>query len=315
VVGRRRHESDFYGGQGFSLYHAHGPDDRAPQGPHFHDEYLLSAQLRGDEQCHVAGKLHRFREGDVALLNPQQVHTGNTRGDDIEYVSLYVDRERVQRFAAELGARNPLPEFTTLRACGQRELWTAIVELLARVREDAEARARRRGAPSGDDAPLALGVDAALQRVLTSAFEGFSNLRTPRLRSTSRVGHRKIAHVLDYLRELPPNAGVEAAADADGVGQAAAAKATSLDRLAQEAELSKFHFVRQFQRSVGMTPGAYLRTLRLCHAARLLRRRPDPIVDIAMAVGFADHPSFSRAFARQMGLTPSQYRALGPSSF
>jgi AraC family transcriptional regulator len=133
--------------------------------------------------------------------------------------------------------------------------------------------------------------------VLASALEGFSNLRTPRLRSTARVGHRKIARVIDYLRALPVDAGTEEA---------------SLDRLAAEAELSKYHFVRQFQRSVGMTPGAYLRTLRLCQAARMLRRRPDPIVDIAVAVGFADHPSFSRAFARQMGLTPSQYRALGP---
>jgi AraC family transcriptional regulator len=117
------------------------------------------------------------------------------------------------------------------------------------------------------------------------------------MRSTSRVSHRKIARVLDYLRDLAPNATTAEA---------------SLDRLAEHAELSKYHFVRQFQRSVGMTPGAYLRTMRLCHAAQLLRRRSDPIVDIAMAVGFADHPSFSRAFARHMGMTPSQYRALGP---
>jgi AraC-like DNA-binding protein len=298
VVGRRRYDTGFYGGQGFSLYHAHGPDGRAPLGPHFHDEHVICAQLRGDEQCHVSGKLHRFREGDVVLLNPQQVHTGNTRGDDIEYVSLYVDRELVQRFATDNGAQNHGPEFTTLRALfGHRELWSAMVELLARVREAADARARHRGAPSGDDAPTALEVDAALQHVLASALEGFSNLRTPRLRSTARVGHRKIARVVDYLRELSP---------------AATAEEASLDRLAAEAGLSKYHFVRQFQRSVGMTPGAYLRMLRLCQAARLLRRRDDPIVDIAVAVGFADHPSFSRAFARQMGLTPSQYRALGP---
>lgn len=296
-MGRRRLETGFYGGRGFTLYHASGPSGRTPLEPHFHDEYLLSAQLRGDEQCHVSGKLHRFREGDVVLINPQQVHTGNARGDDIEYVSLYLDRDLVARFAEDLGAANTLPEFTSVRAGGQRDLVSAMAELLQQVRGDVLARARRRGAPSGDDAPAQMEIDAALQRVLARAFDGFSNLRTPRLRSTARVGHRKIAQVLEYLRTLPPNA------DADEA---------SLDRLAAEAELSKYHFVRQFQRSVGMTPGAYLRTLRLCHAARLLRRHHAPIVDIAMAVGFADHPSFSRAFARHMGMTPSQYRALGP---
>lgn len=297
MVSSRPRGTGFYGGPGFSLYHAHGPEGRAPLGPHFHDEYLLSAQLRGDEQCHVAGKLQRFREGDVALLNPQQVHTGNALADDIEYVSLYVDRELVHRFAADLGAPNLLPEFTRLRVCGERELWQAMSALLTRVQEAGQARARRRGAPGHDDVAMALEIDAALHHVLASAFESFSNLRAPRLRGTARVGHHKIARVLEYLRDLPPNATAEDA---------------SLDRLAAQAELSKYHFVRQFQRVVGMTPGAYLRTLRLCHAARLLRRRPDPIVDIAVAVGFADHPSFSRAFARHMGLTPSQYRALGP---
>jgi transcriptional regulator GlxA family with amidase domain len=86
----------------------------------------------------------------------------------------------------------------------------------------------------------------------------------------------------------------------------------SLEELAEIAELSKFHFLRQFSQVVGMTPGAYLRTLRLCHAARKLRTTEMPILDVALSVGFADHPSFSRAFARHMGMTPSEYQKLGP---
>ena len=49
-----------------------------------------------------------------------------------------------------------------------------------------------------------------------------------------------------------------------------------------------------------------------CHGARKLRRSKASILEIALGVGFADHPSFSRAFARHMGMTPSQYQALGP---
>jgi AraC-like DNA-binding protein len=52
--------------------------------------------------------------------------------------------------------------------------------------------------------------------------------------------------------------------------------------------------------------------LRLCHAARKLRTTDSPILEIAKSVGFADHPSFSRAFARHMGMTPSEYQRLGP---
>ena len=60
----------FYGGRGFSLYHAAGSHSRVPLSPHFHDEYLISAQISGNESCHVAGKLHQFCAGDVVLINP-----------------------------------------------------------------------------------------------------------------------------------------------------------------------------------------------------------------------------------------------------
>ncbi len=325
---RHRLTAAFYGGRGFSLYHAYGSASRVPQSPHFHDEYLICAQIRGDEQCHVAGKLHEFRAGDVALINPQQVHTGNTEGEDLEYISLYVDAGWVAELASELAADLPphsgtapaSPEFTVVRAVNQPALVDEMCRLLeavqghgpavlfptARTPDDPECEIpsrilSRRGAelPSVEIASPTelLDVETALVRVVTHAFEEFSNLRTPLVRSTHRVGHRKIARALEYMRELPPSADTEAIA---------------LDRLAAVAELSKFHFLRQFSHVVGMTPGAYLRTLRMCQAGRLLRSSETPILDIAAAVGFADHPSFSRAFARYMGVTPSDYRRLGP---
>ncbi|MFO0637214.1 MAG: AraC family transcriptional regulator [Nannocystaceae bacterium] len=320
---RPRLTAAFYGGRGFSLYHACGSASRVPLAPHFHDEYLICAQLRGDEHCHVAGKLHEFRSGDVALINPHQVHTGNTEGEDVEYISLYVDASCVQRIAAELGADARTPEFTVVRIANHAALVEEMARLLAAVQarggtvfptphsdDDPELELPRRVGPPALAAALAaaahepgrppdddLSVDEALTRVVVHAFEEFSNLRTPLQRSTNRVSHRKIARALEYMRQLPPSA------TADAIG---------LDRLAEIAELSKFHFLRQFDQVVGMTPGAYVRTLRLCHAARLLRTSETPILDIASAVGFADHPSFSRAFVRAMGLTPSEYRRLGP---
>lgn len=317
--------ASFYGGPGFSLYHAMGSQSRVPLAPHFHDEYLICAQIRGDEHCHVAGKLYEFRAGDLALINPLQVHTGNTQGEDVEYISLYVDRQLVHRMADDLGAPDPNPEFTVVKSTAHQALIDEMCRLLELVQhtdrallfptpgaeEDPELeipvrhveRGREPSAPQtpvGDGAVTALdglAIESAIGRVVIHAFEEFSNLRTPMLRSTNRVPHRKIARALDYMRTLGPGIGPDS---------------VSLDRLSEVAELSKYHFLRQFAQVVGMTPGAYLRTLRLCQAARMLRSSPTPILDIALAVGFADHPSFSRAFARHMGMTPSEYRRLGP---
>lgn len=272
----------FYGGPGFTLYHAWGPNSAMPLSAHFHDEYLICAQLSGEEECQVSGKTQRFSAGDVVLINPQQVHTGNqTANAQLEYVSLYVDRDLVQRLANEWGAATSSPEFTVVKTGPQPELVARLVDLLGLVRE-----------PPGTDAELCL--DGAIAQVVMLAFEEFSNLRRPMLRSTNRVGHRKIARSVDYIRSLD-----------------ATAPAPTLEQLAEVAELSKYHFLRQFSQVVGMTPGAYLRTLRLCQAARKLRTTGLPILEVARSVGFADHPSFSRAFARHMGMTPSEYQRLG----
>ncbi len=320
LVARPRLTAAFYGGKGFSLYHACGSDSRVPLAPHFHDEYLICAQVGGLEHCHIGGKLHQFATGDVALINPQQVHTGNTEGEQVEYISLYVDAGYVRALAEQYGAPAHTPEFTVVRAAAQKALVEEMCGLLATVQEHDRAvlfpgsarvddpeleiprqAASERGAeisaPPARTSNDPSAVEAALARVVIHAFEEFSNLRTPMMRSTNRVPHHKIARALEYIRDLPTTAPAEA---------------ITLDRLAEVAELSKYHFLRQFDQVVGMTPGAYLRTLRLCQAARLLRTTETPILDIALAIGFADHPSFSRAFARYIGLTPSDYRKLGP---
>lgn len=309
--------ASFYGGPGFTLYHAWGPNSALPLSPHFHDEYLICAQVRGDEECQVSGKLQQFSAGDVVLINPQQVHTGNAGAvDDLEYISLYIDREIVRRLATEIGAPTEAPEFTVVKAADQALLIDKLQTLLGLVSErgdhqlfpspgapaDPEIEVPDPPWPRSDGALPAqaseeLDVDSALQDVLMHAFEEFSNLRKPMLRSTNRVGHRKIARAVEYIRALEPS---QNPTD------------LSLDRLAEVAGLSKYHFLRQFSQVVGMTPGAYLRTLRLCHAARKLRTSNLPILEIALSVGFADHPSFSRAFARHMGMTPSEYQKLGP---
>ncbi|MBA3545035.1 MAG: AraC family transcriptional regulator [Nannocystis sp.] len=287
----------YYGGRGFTLYHAWGPHGARPLTPHFHDEYLICAQLQGHEECQVAGKLHTFSAGDLVLINPQQVHTGNARGSsDLDYITLYVDRAVVNGLADGIDAPQRSPEFTLVRAAGRRELAAQLRQLLELV-----GRARSQGTgPQGlalPDPVQELDIEVALQGVVARAFAEFSNLREPLLRSTNRVAHRKIARVLEHIRAQ---------------GEAANPTALSLDELAAIADLSKFHFLRQFAQAVGMTPGAYLRTLRLCQAARRLRQTRASILEIALGVGFADHPSFSRAFARHMGMTPSQYQALGP---
>lgn len=83
----------------------------------------------------------------------------------------------------------------------------------------------------------------------------------------------------------------------------------TIDALAQKTDLSRATLVRRFRDSVGMPPIEYLTRWRLLKAHQLLRSSDDSIEQIAGRVGFASGQTFTRAFKRNFGVTPSQLRA------
>ena len=85
-------------------------------------------------------------------------------------------------------------------------------------------------------------------------------------------------------------------------------EALTIGRLAQEASLSPYHFVRAFTRSAGATPHRYLTTLRLERAKELLKASASPVQDVATECGFAEAGSLVRAFKSHVGMTPTEYR-------
>ena len=82
----------------------------------------------------------------------------------------------------------------------------------------------------------------------------------------------------------------------------------SLDALASDAGLSRFHFCRAFKESTGLSPLAWLRQHRLEHAMNMLRDTDASVVSVAMELGYGSQTAFAAAFKRQTGETPSDWR-------
>jgi len=82
----------------------------------------------------------------------------------------------------------------------------------------------------------------------------------------------------------------------------------SLDQLAAEACLSKFHFLRLFRTAFGLSPYQYIQHLRIEKARVLLADSVMPVADIADQLGFDNSQSFSRLFFQKTGVYPTQYR-------
>lgn len=86
------------------------------------------------------------------------------------------------------------------------------------------------------------------------------------------------------------------------------AEAITLDRLAAEACISKYHFVGLFRRKVGQTPYRFLMEIRLEAAARMLATSDLAVAAVARACGFSRFSHFSTAFGQKYGVTPTEFR-------
>ena len=85
----------------------------------------------------------------------------------------------------------------------------------------------------------------------------------------------------------------------------------SLDKVAQEAYSSNYYFQKVFGILCGMTVGEYIRNRRLTLAGSELRATDCKVIDVALKYGYEPPESFSRAFTKFHGITPSEAKKNG----
>nr|WP_321239243.1 AraC family transcriptional regulator [uncultured Tolumonas sp.] len=81
-----------------------------------------------------------------------------------------------------------------------------------------------------------------------------------------------------------------------------------LSRLAQQAQMSEFHFNRLFKKAMGTPPSQYFIRLRIEEAKKQLRETKLTVLVIANNVGYTNPSHFARLFKKDTGLTPREYR-------
>lgn len=103
--------------------------------------------------------------------------------------------------------------------------------------------------------------------------------------------------VLVHLRRARDLADREFATDLD------------LERLAEVAGLSKWHFLRLFRATYGLTPAEYVSRRRIERAQDFLRATNLTVTEICHAVGFTSLGSFSSRFRAVVEESPSAFQA------
>lgn len=81
-----------------------------------------------------------------------------------------------------------------------------------------------------------------------------------------------------------------------------------ISELAAVAAVHPVHFARVFRAHYGVTPGVYMRRLRLQWAARQLAVTKTSLSQIAAEAGFSDQSHFGRVFKQHFGIPPGKIR-------
>jgi AraC-like DNA-binding protein len=148
---------------------------------------------------------------------------------------------------------------------------------------DQAIRFRRLFDAMTDPQPDSLHIDEELVTTLAYAFRHHGGHRPSRCPGLPRV-HR-IVELIDREPERP----------------------LSLQAMADMAGVSRFHLLRGFSSATGATPHAYILQRRV-RLARSLLAAGRELGAASAEAGFADQSHMTRAFVRQLGITPARYR-------
>lgn len=156
-------------------------------------------------------------------------------------------------------------------------------------------------------------VGASLMRALQSVVQNDDMADWPML--TDYIATAIAAHL---IRLFTPDSAQKKSPDPDLSAErmtrvidfieANISKEIHLEELAASAALSVYHFVRLFQRHLGVTPMRFVWQRRIEHAKLRLRHRTLPLSGIASDCGFSSQSHFATVFKRETGMTPTEYR-------
>jgi transcriptional regulator GlxA family with amidase domain len=240
------------------------------------------------------------------LLIAGAPHLGNTPPDQrlVDWLREYAPRSR--RFGSVCSGAMVLAATGLLDGRRITTHWAVAGQLARRfpkVRIEVDAIHVRDGALR-----TAAGVTAGLDLALALVEEDLGREVAKKVASQLVMFFKRPGGQLQFSRRGETNpVGRSALQEIQRWVAAHPAADASLAALARRAGLSPRHFARLFRQEIGMTPSAWVETVRIDAARQILESGERP-KQAAAACGFTDIDTFRRAFQRQVGVTPAEYR-------
>ncbi len=243
---------------------------------HFHEFDKLVILLAGSVDYYVEEQRYALRPWTVLLVRHHTIHKAVIdRSVPYERIILYLDRGYFERM---LPGAALLDCFDEADKHG-RHLLTASPEQLGELRAAIDAYER-----AASDTRF--GADTLRETMIVQLLIQVGRLHQAAPVRSETGYDPKIRQVLSYINEN-------------------FRRELTVEALAEQVYMSRYHFMRLFKAQTGSTVHAYVRQKRLLNAARLIREG-FPAAKAAEESGFNDYSAFHRAFKESFGISPGK---------
>lgn len=258
----------------FRLFHL--ADDNHGEFPyHYHAFHKVIMVLAGRAEYAVEGERYTLRPGDYVLVGRGSIHRPiMTDGDFYERIVFYISPEYLQS--------QSLPE-ADLEQC-----FTLAQERFCyvyRAAEDDGIQDLFRALESSEKEE-AFGAKLRSRALFTELMVAINRAVIRGDGGGEGRGDNKIVAILQYLNSH-------------------LTEPLTIDELAARFYISKYHMMRRFREETGYTIHSYLSEKRLLLAQQLLQRGLS-LQRAAEECGYQDYSTFSRAYKKQFGRSPSE---------
>lgn len=250
---------------------------------HWHEEVEFIYIKKGCGMISVDFTSYEVHEEDIALIMPGQLHAINAIPDQsMEYENIIFHPKMLESSGADSSYHTFLkPLFSMQFACP-----------VILTKKDSSYATVRSCLDRNDNICMSFpaGYPLAIKGNLFALFFALYTSHSDKKRNLSSGKNiEKLKSVIKYV-ELNY------------------ASPMTIAEMADLAGFSESHFMKYFKNTMGVPFTAYLNSYRLTMAGRLLLQSDDTILSIATEVGFDNLSYFNRAFKKQYGMTPSEYR-------
>lgn len=250
---------------------------------HHHDFYEVYLFLSGKAGYMIEGRSYMLRPGDIILVNTDELHQLQIHNKSIAYerIVLWIKPQ----FLKELGSNA-----TDLSCCFRRSeaSHTNLVRLPAVTSKTQRLLSNLLNEAGYNGFGSDIFYKNLLQQIMIEINRGV--LDTPATANNDIVTDVLIHSVMVFISEN-------------------ISSALTLDDIALQFHVSKYHLLREFKRYVGTTVYRYILQKRLILAKQLILRNM-PIKEVYMESGFGDYSNFFRAFKKEYGITPKEFLKL-----